>query len=454
MLFDVFISYATEDKENFVRPLAERLRKEHVEVWYDEFSLTIGDSLRRSIDKGLSNSRFGIVIFSNNFFNKQWPQKELDGLLSREISESNNIILPIWHNITHKEIVKFSPILADKVAIKSTKGIDWVTKELIKKIKPMGSPLIIARDILIQYGIQPPVITDEWWLDIVEASNRLSGWGGYVPDDASWDRWSFPLPEHGSRGEKRGEWLAWTAMQMKWVKEAKKERISQITVPEKVLKFIANQKGLSEICHMYPLFLAAYAPQLTIKGLGGEFEEDFDYILKKSTEKYKKLRREKSTSGSGLTINKIPPACDEDIALRHETFGDYKPEFIINQFINGEMWGPNPRPTNYKMFDYTVWLISKESLWLPTKVREYLIKGLDNWRNIFRSEEIFNNDIMLKALKTNYLNRIVLDRLSEKEFFKIISKTMIKLDIKDDPKIILDFLTEKKFIKRKRQSKT
>ncbi len=97
MLFDAFISHASEDKNDFVRALAERLRKEHIEVWYDEFSLRLGDSLRRSIDRGLAQSRFGIVVLSKkNFFDKAWPQWELDGLVARDI-EHRGTILPIWH---------------------------------------------------------------------------------------------------------------------------------------------------------------------------------------------------------------------------------------------------------------------------------------------------------------------------------------------------------------------
>jgi hypothetical protein len=76
MLFDLFICHASEDKKSFVRPLAKALREHNVEVWFDEFALKIGHSIRRSLDKGLSQSRFGVVAF----FAKQWSQHELDGL--------------------------------------------------------------------------------------------------------------------------------------------------------------------------------------------------------------------------------------------------------------------------------------------------------------------------------------------------------------------------------------
>ncbi len=80
---DAFISHASEDKEEFVRPLAEALHEAGFSVWYDVFSLKIGDSLRRSIDRGLADSRYGIVVLSSAFFEKNWPQYELDGLIAK-----------------------------------------------------------------------------------------------------------------------------------------------------------------------------------------------------------------------------------------------------------------------------------------------------------------------------------------------------------------------------------
>ncbi|MBA3562437.1 MAG: TIR domain-containing protein [Gammaproteobacteria bacterium] len=116
---DAFISHASEDKEKFVRPLAEALRAEEFDVWYDEFSLTVGDSLRRSIDQGLASSRYGIVVLSSAFFEKNWPQYELDGLVAKEMS-GQKVILPIWHKVTKDQVLAYSPSLADKVAINSS----------------------------------------------------------------------------------------------------------------------------------------------------------------------------------------------------------------------------------------------------------------------------------------------------------------------------------------------
>ena len=113
--YDVFISHASEDKDEIVRPLAHALQDEGLRVWYDEFELKIGDSLRQKIDKGLANSRFGIVVLSKNFIRKGWTNYELDGIITKSVN-GQQVVLPIWHNITKQEVIDYSPSLADKVA--------------------------------------------------------------------------------------------------------------------------------------------------------------------------------------------------------------------------------------------------------------------------------------------------------------------------------------------------
>src|SRR5688572_2886706 len=101
--FDVFISHASEDKDVVVRPLAVALQAAGLRVWYDEFELRIGDSLRRKIDLGLSRSSFGVVVLSQSFFSKGWPNYELDGLVTRAVSGEQEL-LPVWHNISKQEV--------------------------------------------------------------------------------------------------------------------------------------------------------------------------------------------------------------------------------------------------------------------------------------------------------------------------------------------------------------
>jgi hypothetical protein len=112
---DVFISHASEDKDEFVRPLVRALETQGLKVWYDEFTLRIGDSLRRKIDQGLANSKFGIVVLSESFFKKGWTNYELDGIVSRSVSGEQQL-LPIWHKVSKADVMKYSPSLVDKVA--------------------------------------------------------------------------------------------------------------------------------------------------------------------------------------------------------------------------------------------------------------------------------------------------------------------------------------------------
>lgn len=132
--YDLFISHASEDKEEFVRPLTETLENIGVKVWYDEFTLKVGDSLRKSIDQGLVNSRFGTVILSSAFCSKNWTQYELDSMVAREMN-GHKMILPIWHKITKSEVISFSPALADKVALNtSLQSIEEIAGELAEVI--------------------------------------------------------------------------------------------------------------------------------------------------------------------------------------------------------------------------------------------------------------------------------------------------------------------------------
>ena len=114
--YDVFISHASEDKAEVVRPLAEQLRTMGLRVWYDEFEMRVGDSLIRKIDHGISNSRFGLVVLSPSFIGKGWTEYELDGMVSNQV-KGRQRILPIWHDLSSEDVLEYSASLADKVAL-------------------------------------------------------------------------------------------------------------------------------------------------------------------------------------------------------------------------------------------------------------------------------------------------------------------------------------------------
>lgn len=132
--WDVFICHATEDKKLVARPLARALKRIGLEVWYDEFEIIWGNSLLKSIDKGLKNSQYGIVILSPSFFKKQWPQKELGGLHNLSIAKDHDMILPLLHDLTHEKLTKLSPLLSDILYKKWDEGVDKIAQEVKKMV--------------------------------------------------------------------------------------------------------------------------------------------------------------------------------------------------------------------------------------------------------------------------------------------------------------------------------
>ncbi len=378
VLYDAFICHAGEDKDGFVRPLAERLVEQHVEVWYDEFSLNVGDSLRRSIDRGLSQSRFGVVVLSPSFFAKQWSQWELDGLVSRQNTGDETVVLPVWHGVTREDVMGYSPSLADKLAARSDLGLDEVARRLVATIHPQGSTLVIARDHLLQWGLSPPVISDDWWLDIAAAAESNDLEGGWQ-EPMGWGRWGFPLPPASRVPAERGWRLAWAAMQRRWQQEVDSQPITQITRPDLVHEFIASQPGLHETCADHVRYLISYAPQLVIRGFGGEYEDTIEVMYERSVAAHERRRAENDRTGTALTTDGRSPGCDDEYVLRDPEFGMYEAPHIACGFVQGNYVANGPPVQYYCAFDYAAWTLSDESKWLPDPIRDILRRGIAGW---------------------------------------------------------------------------
>lgn len=169
--YDVFISYAAEDKDNFVKPLVDALVAKNLKVWYDDFELTLGDSIREKIDYGLGNSKYGVVVLSKAFFEKNWAKNELDALISRQNSEGRKVILPVWHDVTYDEIKEFSPILAGKYAAKTVEGPDAVAGKIER---------VCEGDISVTRSLQIPVESTE----LAEAATSISP---FSPENEIWN---------------------------------------------------------------------------------------------------------------------------------------------------------------------------------------------------------------------------------------------------------------------------
>lgn len=137
-----FISHDSRDKDLIARRLANGLNSRLCFVWYDEYSLKIGDSLRESIEKGIKEAKRCILILTKNYLNNPgWGRKEFNSIFTREMILNERIILPIWHNVSKHEVYDFSPSLADTFALtwpsadnKSDDEYKQEVEQLISKI--------------------------------------------------------------------------------------------------------------------------------------------------------------------------------------------------------------------------------------------------------------------------------------------------------------------------------
>ncbi len=136
--YHAFVCYASEDKDEVATPLAEQLKSHHgLDIWFYDFSVHLGDSESQRIDEGITNSKHGIVILSKNFFKKKklWPKAELYALMTRHITSKKGVILPILHNISKREVAKYSAELAGLAELKTSEGVPTIADKLNREIR-------------------------------------------------------------------------------------------------------------------------------------------------------------------------------------------------------------------------------------------------------------------------------------------------------------------------------
>lgn len=150
----LFISHASEDKNALAQPLAEALIQAGYRVWYDDFSLVAGDSIKEQIDRGLASCDYAIVILSKAFFSKHWPKEELDGLAALESVRGARVIIPIWHQITFREITQHSPSLAGKKGIESSGGLTALVRAITAAVNRENVERYIRRRDLTELSLQ------------------------------------------------------------------------------------------------------------------------------------------------------------------------------------------------------------------------------------------------------------------------------------------------------------
>jgi hypothetical protein len=308
--------------------------------------------------------------------------------------------------------------LADIVALSSAAGIEVIVNQLLKVIRPEGSALVSAREVLLGYGCEPPVISDDWWLDVIEGAGSQD-----------YRRWCLPVWKMTNPSSSRGENLAWIVMQHLWQERAELQPISQMTPPVEMVEFIKQQPGLLPLALAMPKVIIEHAPQLSIPGFGGPLESAVEAAYQRSVCEHGERRARNDPSGSGLTTDGHCPLCDDCFALRHPTFGNYEPAMVACGFVQGNGAGLGPSVSAFETIDYLVWLLSQNSAWLPVKHRDYLLEGMKQWAvwpwwgNTSRSDYV--------GVHAGKLSSLLMDTADAKRVRSFTLSTEALLDIED-----------------------
>ena len=136
-MHDSFISYAIEDND-FVSDLAYGLKANGLSVWFAPLSLRIGDKVLDSIEKGLNDSRSGILVLSKEYLSKNWTSYEMDILIRQHI-EGDKKLLPIWLGVSKSEIEEEHCGLSGIVGITDTQSVAKVISQLVEALSD-GAP--------------------------------------------------------------------------------------------------------------------------------------------------------------------------------------------------------------------------------------------------------------------------------------------------------------------------
>lgn len=138
--YDVFISHARKDKNDYVNELNEAVKKLGISIFYDTDVISWGDNWKQVILNGTKSSEFAIIVISNNFFDREWTEKELNEFLIQQNENQQKTVLPLLYGITLDELKAHYPELGD-IQCLSTSDFDiddiviLLAKELIKRYK-------------------------------------------------------------------------------------------------------------------------------------------------------------------------------------------------------------------------------------------------------------------------------------------------------------------------------
>ncbi len=126
---DFFLCHVSPDKEEVVRPLARSLEARGISYWLDEAEIMVGDSIVRAIQKGLRMARFVLCCISDAFFERGWPNKEVEAAMSMEIESGRTVVVPVLR-CTIERYKNELPLMGDKRVVNWSDGLDTIIGEL------------------------------------------------------------------------------------------------------------------------------------------------------------------------------------------------------------------------------------------------------------------------------------------------------------------------------------
>lgn len=132
-LRDCFLCHAWDDRQGVAKNLHELLVAEGVKVWFSEKDLTLGVPMMRAIDKGLANSRIGLVLVTPALL-ARLPQ---EGVADKELSAllAGNQLVPIVHGTTYTELRNVSPLLASRSGLDTSEdALEVVAKKIAELV--------------------------------------------------------------------------------------------------------------------------------------------------------------------------------------------------------------------------------------------------------------------------------------------------------------------------------
>ncbi len=138
--YDVFISHARKDKLDYVDSLYLSIRRLGVRIFYDTEVISWGDNWKKVILEGTEKSEFAIIVISENFFDREWTERELDEFLKRQNASGQKIVLPLLYGVSIDTFIEKYPSL-EEIQVISTERYtkEEITilfaKELIKRLK-------------------------------------------------------------------------------------------------------------------------------------------------------------------------------------------------------------------------------------------------------------------------------------------------------------------------------